>query len=94
MKLVQLRSAASCQNEVILPWSKDTVDDPKFKPTGPVYQELPKPFLLQDVLDAYWAKNGRKPASAEDASAAANDPSQQKEEAAKRKDAADAPDAP
>ena len=40
----QVRASASCQNEVILPWSKDTVEDPKFPPTGPVYQELPKPF--------------------------------------------------
>ena len=40
----QVRASASCQTEVILPWSKDTVEDPKFKPTGPVYQELPNPF--------------------------------------------------
>ena len=36
--------AASCQTEVILPWSKDKLVDEKFPSTGPVYQELPKPF--------------------------------------------------
>jgi phospholipid/cholesterol/gamma-HCH transport system substrate-binding protein len=40
----QVRASASCQNEVILPWSKDKLEDPKFPSTGPVYQELPKPF--------------------------------------------------
>src|SRR5215212_6047299 len=40
----QVRASASCQNEVILPWSKDRLEDPKFPSTGPVYQELPKPF--------------------------------------------------
>jgi phospholipid/cholesterol/gamma-HCH transport system substrate-binding protein len=40
----QIRESASCQNEVVLPWSKDHLDDPKFPSTGPVYQELPKPF--------------------------------------------------
>ena len=40
----QIRASASCQNEVILPWSKDKLEDEKFPATGPVYQELPKPF--------------------------------------------------
>jgi phospholipid/cholesterol/gamma-HCH transport system substrate-binding protein len=40
----QVRESASCQNEVILPWSKDTLKDDKFPATGPVYTELPKPF--------------------------------------------------
>jgi phospholipid/cholesterol/gamma-HCH transport system substrate-binding protein len=40
----QIRASASCQNEVILPWSKDKLVDQKFPATGPVYQELPKPF--------------------------------------------------
>jgi phospholipid/cholesterol/gamma-HCH transport system substrate-binding protein len=40
----QVRASASCQNEVVLPWSKDKLEDPKFPSTGPVYQELPKPF--------------------------------------------------
>ena len=40
----QVRAAASCQTEVILPWSKDKLVDEKFPSTGPVYQELPKPF--------------------------------------------------
>ncbi|MDX6649146.1 MAG: phospholipid/cholesterol/gamma-HCH transport system substrate-binding protein [Solirubrobacteraceae bacterium] len=35
----QVRSASSCQNEVILPWSHDTVPDPNFPATGQVYQE-------------------------------------------------------
>ena len=40
----QVRQASSCQTEVILPWSKDKLEDKKFPSTGPVYQELPKPF--------------------------------------------------
>ncbi|MEA2135731.1 MAG: phospholipid/cholesterol/gamma-HCH transport system substrate-binding protein [Solirubrobacteraceae bacterium] len=40
----QIRESASCQNEVILPWSKDKLADDKFPATGPVYTELPKPF--------------------------------------------------
>src|SRR5215210_3770230 len=40
----QIRESASCQNEVILPWSHDKLQDDKFPSTGPVYTELPKPF--------------------------------------------------
>jgi phospholipid/cholesterol/gamma-HCH transport system substrate-binding protein len=40
----QVRESASCQTEVILPWSKDKLTDDKFPSTGPVYTELPKPF--------------------------------------------------
>src|SRR3954464_4884574 len=40
----QIRQSASCQNEVILPWSHDRLQDDKFPSTGPVYTELPKPF--------------------------------------------------
>jgi phospholipid/cholesterol/gamma-HCH transport system substrate-binding protein len=40
----QIRQSASCQNEVILPWSHDRIQDDKFPSTGPVYTELPKPF--------------------------------------------------
>jgi virulence factor Mce-like protein len=39
-----VRESASCQNEVILPWSRDRLVDDKFPSTGPVYTELPKPF--------------------------------------------------
>jgi phospholipid/cholesterol/gamma-HCH transport system substrate-binding protein len=40
----QIRQSASCQNEVVLPWSHDRIQDDKFPSTGPVYTELPKPF--------------------------------------------------
>jgi virulence factor Mce-like protein len=40
----QIRESASCQNEVILPWSHDKLEDDKFPAKGPVYTELPKPF--------------------------------------------------
>jgi virulence factor Mce-like protein len=40
----QVRQAASCQTEVVLPWTKDKLVDERFPSTGPVYQELPKPF--------------------------------------------------
>jgi phospholipid/cholesterol/gamma-HCH transport system substrate-binding protein len=40
----EARQAASCSNNVILPWSKDKLEDEKFPSTGPVYTELPKPF--------------------------------------------------
>jgi virulence factor Mce-like protein len=35
----KVRAASSCQNQVILPWSHDTVPDPNFPATGQVYQE-------------------------------------------------------
>ena len=35
----RVRSASSCQNEVILPWSHLRVPDPNFPATGEVYQE-------------------------------------------------------
>jgi phospholipid/cholesterol/gamma-HCH transport system substrate-binding protein len=43
--LEQVRPASSCQNEVILPWSLDTIEDPNFPSIGPVYQEQPKPLI-------------------------------------------------
>jgi phospholipid/cholesterol/gamma-HCH transport system substrate-binding protein len=41
----QVRAASSCQNEVILPWSVDKIEDPDFPAIGPVYQEMPKPLI-------------------------------------------------
>ena len=38
----QTRLASSCQNNVILPWSRDTISDQHFPATGPVYQESVK----------------------------------------------------
>jgi phospholipid/cholesterol/gamma-HCH transport system substrate-binding protein len=38
----QLRPLGSCINNVILPWSKDTVPDAAFPETGPVYQSAVK----------------------------------------------------
>jgi phospholipid/cholesterol/gamma-HCH transport system substrate-binding protein len=38
----QVSLASSCQNEVILPWTRDTVPDDFFKAKGPVYQESVK----------------------------------------------------
>jgi virulence factor Mce-like protein len=35
----RVRSASSCQNEVVLPWSHQTVPDPNFPATGEVFQE-------------------------------------------------------
>ncbi len=35
----KVRSASSCQNEVVLPWSNSTLPDPTFPATGKVYQE-------------------------------------------------------
>jgi virulence factor Mce-like protein len=34
-----VRAASSCQNQVILPWSKDTIEDPQFPASGPVFQD-------------------------------------------------------
>ena len=39
-----LRSSASCENEVLHAWSNDTVPDPNFPASGPVYEEAPKPL--------------------------------------------------
>jgi virulence factor Mce-like protein len=43
--LQQVRAASSCQNEVVLPWTKDTVPDPDFPAIGPVFQEQTKPLV-------------------------------------------------
>ena len=40
----QVRRAASCQNEVVHPWSIDTVPDKQFPSEGKVYEEAPKPL--------------------------------------------------
>jgi hypothetical protein len=37
--LREVRAASSCQNEVILPWSRDRIEDRVFPAVGPVYQE-------------------------------------------------------
>ena len=38
------RALASCQNEVVLPWAHDKVEDEQFPAQGPVYFEAPKGF--------------------------------------------------
>jgi virulence factor Mce-like protein len=38
----EVRRNAACANDVILPWSKDTVPDEQFPASGQVYQEAPK----------------------------------------------------
>ena len=40
----EVRRASSCQNEVVLPWTRDKVGDTVFPAQGPVYQEAVKPF--------------------------------------------------
>jgi phospholipid/cholesterol/gamma-HCH transport system substrate-binding protein len=40
----QVRRAAGCQNDVIHPWSMDTVPDKQFPAQGKVYEEAPKPL--------------------------------------------------
>ena len=38
----QVSQASECQNETILPWTKDKIDDPQFPTRGPVYEESTK----------------------------------------------------
>ena len=40
----QVRLASSCNNEQILPWSRDKIQDKVFPAVGPVYVESTKPF--------------------------------------------------
>jgi virulence factor Mce-like protein len=40
-----VREASSCQNRVILPWSRQTLPDRQFKPGGPIYAEAVKGTL-------------------------------------------------
>jgi virulence factor Mce-like protein len=40
----QVRAASSCQNEVILPWTHDKINDPAFPTDRNVYQESTKPL--------------------------------------------------
>ncbi len=43
--LEQVRPASSCQNEVILPWTLDKIEDPDFPAIGPIFQEQTKPLV-------------------------------------------------
>jgi hypothetical protein len=40
----QVRAASSCQNEVILPWSKDQIQDKTFPANRRVFEEATKPL--------------------------------------------------
>jgi len=40
--LDQIRLASSCFNDVVLPWSREKIEDPAFPASGPVFEELPK----------------------------------------------------
>jgi phospholipid/cholesterol/gamma-HCH transport system substrate-binding protein len=40
----QVRAASSCQNEVILPWTHDKIEDPDFPTDRKVYEESTKPL--------------------------------------------------
>jgi virulence factor Mce-like protein len=40
----QVRLLSSCQNEQVLPWSKETIEDKVFPAVGPVYVESTKPL--------------------------------------------------
>jgi phospholipid/cholesterol/gamma-HCH transport system substrate-binding protein len=40
----QVSQASNCQNDVILPWTKDKIQDKTFPAQGPVYQEATKPL--------------------------------------------------
>ncbi len=40
----QVRLASSCQNEVILPWSQDKIEDKTFPTDLKVYEQAPKPL--------------------------------------------------
>ena len=40
----QVRAASSCQNEVILPWSQDKIQDSVFPAVGKVFEESTKPL--------------------------------------------------
>jgi hypothetical protein len=41
----QVSEASNCQNDVILPWSQDKIEDKTFPAKGPVYQEATKPLV-------------------------------------------------
>lgn len=40
--LGEFRSISACANEVLIPWSRDTIEDENFPATGPVFQEAVK----------------------------------------------------
>jgi phospholipid/cholesterol/gamma-HCH transport system substrate-binding protein len=40
----QVSQASNCQNDAILPWTKDKIQDSTFPARGPVYQEATKPL--------------------------------------------------
>ena len=40
----ELRESSGCENEVLHPWSNETVPDPNFPAKGKIYEEAPKPL--------------------------------------------------
>jgi phospholipid/cholesterol/gamma-HCH transport system substrate-binding protein len=42
--LDQVSMASACNNDVVLPWSRETIQDPDFPARGPVYEEATKPL--------------------------------------------------
>jgi virulence factor Mce-like protein len=40
----QTRALSSCQSTIVEPWANTTLEDPNFKPSGPIYQETAKQF--------------------------------------------------
>jgi phospholipid/cholesterol/gamma-HCH transport system substrate-binding protein len=40
----QTRALSSCQSAIVEPWAETTLEDPNFKPSGPIYQEASKQF--------------------------------------------------
>ncbi|MGH2947031.1 MAG: MlaD family protein [Solirubrobacteraceae bacterium] len=41
----QVRALSSCQNEVVIPWTQDTIQDEQFPARGKVFEEAPKPLV-------------------------------------------------
>jgi virulence factor Mce-like protein len=55
----QTRLAGSCNVNVITPWNEETVPDPNFKASGPIYQEASKQFVGLGAESRSFDANGQ-----------------------------------
>ena len=55
----QTRLTGSCNENVITPWNEETIPDPNFKPSGPIYQEASKQFVGLGAESRSFDANGQ-----------------------------------
>lgn len=55
----QTRALSSCQHGIVEPWANTTLEDPNFKPSGPIFQETAKQFTGLGAESRNFDANGQ-----------------------------------